>query len=164
MRRYWITEEMWNGENEKQFREDVINFDPEDDNHVLTYMLTPKEFTDLMALEKELTRQEQNTDDTKFEQQKKDWEHVVDEIKKIKKELESEKDSTKQEEKQKELEKLNREERSKRRPIILRENSHKRIDTIRKQAAKRANDMTWPPLTKYTKENVEQESLVTEED
>ena len=167
MRRYWITEEMWNGENEKQFREDVINFDPEDDNHVLTYMLTPKEFKDLMDLEKELTRQEQSTDDTKFEQQKKDWEHVVDEIKKIKKELESEKDSTRQEEKQKELEKLGREERSKRRPVTLRENLHKRIDTIREQAKKRANDETyslWPLFSKNTKENVEQETLVIQQE
>ena len=166
MRRFWIAKQMWNDDDEKKFREDVINFAPENEDQVLVYMLTPEEFNNLIKNQNQLANQEQKTDDAAFQTKKKEWEETVQKIKETKKEIEDEEDATQKETKREELEKLKRIERVKHRPILSREDLHRRIDATIEKAKKRADDNTfnsWPPFTQNAKENTEQEALITQD-
>ena len=166
MRRGWIAEGMWDSDNEKKFREDVISFDPENEDQVLVYMLTSEEFNNLIKNQNQLANQEQKTDDAAFQTKKKEWEETVQKIKETKKEIEDEEDATQKETKREELEKLKRIERVKHRPILSREDLHRRIDATIEKAKKRADDNTfnsWPPFTQNAKENTEQEALIIQD-
>ena len=157
MRKYWIAEEVWKNENEEEFRKDVIDFDSNDKEQVRMYMLTPNEFNNLERLEEKLIKQQKITNDTEFKEQEKEWRDVMEEIKK----MERENDPAKQDA----LEALKRDAKSKRKPIALRNNLHKQIDTLEELAEKRANDETyslWPMFSKNTKESASQEALVTQ--
>ena len=172
MRRYWIAEEMWNSENEKQFRGDVINFDPNDETHLRRYMLTSKEYNDLTAYQRNIGKKQEELDKKQLSP-----EEITQIEREIKEETEDlskkEKEASPTELQRKEMAKIRIQIRKKHRQIKRPSELENEIDAIHdsmrhitEEAKKRANsdNMLWPLYTKQEYERSRKEGVGNKQD